>query len=92
MSCTLQDRQKRAPEAASCYCCCILLMCRLKEFTERWEVDKYLSATGYLPGNVKPFFIALPKVRCHFTATCPCDNTVLAAISCSDDCRMMEAH
>jgi hypothetical protein len=26
-------------------------------------VDKYLSATGYLPGNVKPFFIALPKVR-----------------------------
>jgi hypothetical protein len=37
-------------------------LCRLKEFTERWEVDKYLSATGYLPGNVKPFFIALPKV------------------------------
>ncbi|KAF6257921.1 P-loop containing nucleoside triphosphate hydrolase protein [Scenedesmus sp. NREL 46B-D3] len=36
---------------------------RLKEFTERWEVDKYLSATGYLPGNVKPFFIALPKDR-----------------------------
>jgi hypothetical protein len=37
-------------------------LCRLKEFTERWEVDKYLSATGYLPSNVKPFFIALPKV------------------------------
>ncbi|WIA29612.1 hypothetical protein OEZ86_012099 [Tetradesmus obliquus] len=36
---------------------------RLKEFTERWEVDKYLSATGYLPSNVKPFFIALPKDR-----------------------------
>jgi hypothetical protein len=35
---------------------------RLKEFAERWEVDKYLSATGYLPANVKPFFIALPKV------------------------------
>jgi hypothetical protein len=35
---------------------------RLKEFGERWEVDKYLSATGYLPANVKPFFIALPKV------------------------------
>lgn len=36
---------------------------RLKEFGERWEVDKYLSATGYLPANVKPFFIALPKER-----------------------------
>lgn len=36
---------------------------RLKEFAERWEVDKYLSATGYLPANVKPFFVALPKVR-----------------------------
>ncbi len=35
--------------------------CRLKEFSERWEVDKYLSATGYLPPNVKPFFVALPK-------------------------------
>ena len=36
---------------------------RLKEFTERWEVDRYLSATGYLPGNVRPFFVALPKDR-----------------------------
>ncbi len=35
---------------------------RLKEFAERWEVDKYLSATGYLPSNVRPFFVALPKV------------------------------
>lgn len=35
---------------------------RLKEFAERWEVDKYLSATGYLPPNVRPFFVALPKV------------------------------
>lgn len=25
------------------------------------QVDKYLSATGYLPPNVKPFFVALPK-------------------------------
>ncbi|KAG2498836.1 hypothetical protein HYH03_003029 [Edaphochlamys debaryana] len=36
---------------------------RLKEFGERWEVDKYLSATGYLPPNVRPFFVALPKDR-----------------------------
>lgn len=36
---------------------------RLKEFAERWEVDKYLSATGYLPPHVKPFFVALPKDR-----------------------------
>ncbi len=36
---------------------------RLKEFAERWEVDRYLSATGYLPATVKPFFVALPKVR-----------------------------
>lgn len=39
---------------------------RLKEFAERWEVDKYLSATGYLPASVKPFFIALPKVTASF--------------------------
>lgn len=39
---------------------------RLKEFAERWEVDRYLAATGYLPPTVKPFFVALPKVR----ATC----------------------
>eukprot|EP00873_Tetraselmis_striata_P043070 jgi/Tetstr1/463334/TSEL_008257.t1 len=36
---------------------------RLKEFSERWEVDRYLSATGYLSSNVKPFFVALPKER-----------------------------
>ena len=36
---------------------------RLKEFSERWEVDKYLSAAGYLSPNVQPFFVALPKVR-----------------------------
>lgn len=36
---------------------------RLKEFAERWEVDRYLSATGYLPSSVKPFFVALPKDR-----------------------------
>lgn len=36
---------------------------RLKEFGERWEVDRYLSATGYLPPGVKPFFVALPKAR-----------------------------
>jgi hypothetical protein len=29
----------------------------LQEFGERWEVDKYLSASGYLPPNVKPFFV-----------------------------------
>jgi hypothetical protein len=36
---------------------------RLKEFAERWEVDRYLAATGYLPPAVKPFFVALPKDR-----------------------------
>ncbi|KAK9825379.1 hypothetical protein WJX81_007027 [Elliptochloris bilobata] len=36
---------------------------RLKEFAERWEVDRYLSAAGYLSANVKPFFVALPKER-----------------------------
>lgn len=35
---------------------------RLKEFAERWEVDRYLAATGYLHPNAKPFFVALPKV------------------------------
>ena len=37
---------------------------RLKEFAERWEVDRYLAATGYLHPNAKPFFVALPKVIC----------------------------
>ncbi|KAK9808620.1 hypothetical protein WJX72_000661 [[Myrmecia] bisecta] len=36
---------------------------RLKEFAERWEVDRYLAASGYLPAHVKPFFVALPKDR-----------------------------
>ncbi|KAJ0977407.1 hypothetical protein J5N97_012881 [Dioscorea zingiberensis] len=36
---------------------------RLKEFTERWEVDSYLSAGGYLGENTRPFFVALPKDR-----------------------------
>ena len=30
-------------------------------FSERWELEKYLSAAGYLPPNVRPFFVALPK-------------------------------
>lgn len=41
---------------------------RMKELTERWEVDKYLSASGYLPPNVKPFFVALPKDRSASTS------------------------
>eukprot|EP01018_Ginkgo_biloba_P010218 Gb_33015 [translate_table: standard] len=36
---------------------------RLKEFGERWEVDRYLSASGYLGDNTRPFFVALPKDR-----------------------------
>ncbi|XP_072955811.1 dynamin-related protein 5A isoform X2 [Typha angustifolia] len=36
---------------------------RLKEFTERWEVDNYLSANGYLGDNTHPYFVALPKDR-----------------------------
>ncbi|URD90801.1 DYNc [Musa troglodytarum] len=36
---------------------------RLKEFTERWEVDNYLSANGYLGENIRPYFVALPKDR-----------------------------
>ncbi|KAL9996349.1 putative dynamin GTPase [Helianthus debilis subsp. tardiflorus] len=36
---------------------------RLKEFTERWEVDRYLSASGYLGEKTHPFFVALPKER-----------------------------
>ncbi|CAI0381978.1 unnamed protein product [Linum tenue] len=36
---------------------------RLKEFTDRWEVDRYLSASGYLGENCRPFFVALPKDR-----------------------------
>ncbi|XP_059443432.1 dynamin-related protein 5A isoform X2 [Corylus avellana] len=36
---------------------------RLKEFSDRWEVDRYLSASGYLGDNIRPFFVALPKDR-----------------------------
>ncbi|KAG9448120.1 hypothetical protein H6P81_014248 [Aristolochia fimbriata] len=36
---------------------------RLKEFTDRWEVDRYLSASGYLGDNTNPYFVALPKDR-----------------------------
>ncbi|KAJ7948663.1 Dynamin related protein 5A [Quillaja saponaria] len=36
---------------------------RLKEFSDRWEVDRYLSASGYLGDNTCPFFVALPKDR-----------------------------
>ncbi|KAL6999524.1 Dynamin-related protein 5A [Sarracenia purpurea var. burkii] len=36
---------------------------RLKEFGDRWEVDRYLSASGYLGENMRPFFVALPKDR-----------------------------
>eukprot|EP00854_Cymbomonas_tetramitiformis_P004668 gene4668-5716_t len=36
---------------------------RLKEFSSRWEVDRYLSASGYLPHGTRPFFVALPKER-----------------------------
>ncbi|CAN6443614.1 unnamed protein product [Victoria cruziana] len=36
---------------------------RLKEFTDRWEVDRYLSASGYLGDSTRPFFVALPKDR-----------------------------
>ena len=52
---------------------------RLKEFSEQREVDQYLSASGYLPSGVRPFFIALPKVSalqparkssCRFLSCC----------------------
>ncbi|KAJ9153577.1 hypothetical protein P3X46_027004 [Hevea brasiliensis] len=36
---------------------------RLKEFSDRWEVDRYLSASGYLGESTRPFFVALPKDR-----------------------------
>ncbi|CAH9099973.1 unnamed protein product [Cuscuta europaea] len=36
---------------------------RLKEFSDRWEVDRYLSASGYLGDNTRPYFVALPKDR-----------------------------
>eukprot|EP00897_Mesotaenium_endlicherianum_P009499 jgi/Mesen1/8578/ME000497S07977 len=36
---------------------------RLKELAERWEVDRYMSASGYLGESARPFFVALPKDR-----------------------------
>lgn len=33
----------------------------MQEFSDRWEVDRYLSASGYLGENTRPFFVALPK-------------------------------
>ncbi|XP_052179074.1 dynamin-related protein 5A [Diospyros lotus] len=36
---------------------------RLREFSDRWEVDRYLTASGYLGENTRPFFVALPKDR-----------------------------
>lgn len=36
---------------------------RLKEFSDRWEVDRFLSASGYLGENIRPYFVALPKDR-----------------------------
>lgn len=35
----------------------------MQEFSDRWEVDRYLSASGYLGDNIHPFFVALPKDR-----------------------------
>lgn len=36
---------------------------RLKEFNDRGEVDRYLSASRYLGENTRPYFVALPKDR-----------------------------
>lgn len=33
----------------------------MQEFSDRWEVDRYLSASGYIGENTRPFFVALPK-------------------------------
>ena len=39
---------------------------RMREFEERWELDKWLAADGVLgKADVRPFYIALPKDR-HF--------------------------
>ncbi|WVZ83099.1 hypothetical protein U9M48_030277 [Paspalum notatum var. saurae] len=41
---------------------------RLKvEFEKRSEVDTFLSASGYLEDNIRPFFIALPTGRRTFS-------------------------
>jgi hypothetical protein len=41
----------------------VIVLDHLKEFGERWEVDTFLSASGYLGDNIHPFFVALPKDR-----------------------------
>lgn len=38
-------------------------LCSIQEFSDKWEVDRYLSASGYLGENTRPFFVALPKDR-----------------------------
>lgn len=35
----------------------------MQEFNDRGEVDRYLSASGYLGENTRPYFVALPKDR-----------------------------
>ena len=40
----------------------------MREFRSRAEVDQYLSARGYLPAHVHPFFVALPRDRSHVPA------------------------
>lgn len=56
---------------------------RLKEFAERWEVDKYLSASGYLAPNVRPFFVALPKVSIQTHSHWhPCTAEVHSVMHC----------
>lgn len=35
----------------------------MQEFSDRGEVDRYLSASGYLGENTRPYFVALPKDR-----------------------------
>jgi hypothetical protein len=38
----------------------VIVLGHLKEFTERQEVDNFLSARGYLSDSIHPFFVALP--------------------------------
>lgn len=63
---------------------------RLKEFAERWEVDRYLSATGYLHPNAKPFFVALPKVKFRYRlyefVSMSYDRTVFSSSNYTSDC------
>lgn len=43
--------------------CLNLIIQHLQEFSDRGEVDRYLSASGYLGENTRPYFVALPKDR-----------------------------